>query len=130
MITIRGSQLAVFEVDAQRKYAAQMRAILRQRHPNFYERIGPDEVHARILHGLSFAHNLGLRDNGEIGMFVELTFLFGSGFEHNASLSWTSTILDDDPQHRVTRCIGILYQVGLAEADNPVLAACVRQETA
>ena len=67
---------------------------------HFYKRecneLGLDQVHSIIKYGIEKAEKYGYSTQRDIGFFISLMFLFGSGFNDDPQLPWALSGLQDN----------------------------------
>lgn len=87
MLVIRPEQMAVFERNATRRFEDEMVAHSKTFTPRLAEVIGEDQLRLAVRAAIRRAATYGFTLRGPIRLFIEVMFLWGSGF-------------DSDPQYR------------------------------
>ena len=88
MLKVRAEQMQVFEAHALRAFEDEMVAHSKEFAPHLSAVLGDEQLRVAVQTAISKAGEYGFTLRGPIRLFVELTFLFGSGFH-------------DDPQYPV-----------------------------
>jgi hypothetical protein len=75
--------------------------------PRRCEALGAARLRAVLSRAVGAARRLGFVRDGDVAHFVDLTFLFGVGFERSPRHPWVRPVLDDasgvDPRERMAR---------------------------
>ena len=117
MVIIRREQMALF--DRLPRLLFEKRLI---RHFfRFYEReckdLGVDQVHLVIKNGIEKAEKCGYSSQRDIGFFISLMFLFGSGFDNDPQLPWAKSGLLDESVADTSDRIGRVWSSAMQYID-------------
>jgi hypothetical protein len=80
MLTIRTEQFEVFERAARQRFEDEMVAHSKDFSPRLCAVIGEDQLRVALRAAIARAEGFGFSNRGPIRLFIELTFLHGSGF--------------------------------------------------
>lgn len=97
MFRITKTQLASFENVALSSFEEKMVARGAQLSPSLAASLGRDQMLVAVRSAIAQAGRHGLTLKGPVGLFVELTFLFGSGFDADVQLPWARECLEIIP---------------------------------
>jgi len=117
MVILRKEQMALF--NALPRLLFEKRLI---RHFfRFYEReckdLGEDQVHLVIKYGIEKAEKYGYSSQRDIGFFISLMFLFGSGFDNDPQLPWAKSGLEDASVEDTSDRIGKVWSNAMLYID-------------
>lgn len=93
MLKIRSAQMDVLAVSAERSFEDEMVAHSKEFSPKLCNTIGEDQLRIALRQTLLRARAHGFFNRGPQRLFVEMMFLFGSGFESDPQYPWVSQIL-------------------------------------
>ncbi len=123
---VRAPQLQAFRVAAELQFIDEMVAHFRRFTPPLYATLGDERAEAAVRRGVARAVELGFTKRGPIRLFLELEWLFGTGFDDDPQLPWAGETLRDpaldDEMFRAGRleklCLGYLDEVHGPEGRN------------
>ena len=113
MLTIRPAQVRALEESGRAEYLARVLAYVRDRYPVTLAGMGEDEAQARIAYGDAHAADYGFAGPTK-AQFIELTFLFGRGFEESEEWAVDALAGVSDPAAAARR----LHEIGLSLSDH------------
>jgi hypothetical protein len=93
VLVIRTEQMHVFEGAASRQFEEMMMAHSRRFSPRLCEVIGDEQLRVAVRSAIAAASRYGFSLRGPIRLFVELMFLWGSGFHTDPQYSAVGEIL-------------------------------------
>ena len=114
MFRITRTQLARFESAAVSTFEEAMLARGAALAPRTAARLGREQMLVVVRSAIARAARHGLTLKGPVGLFVELTFLFGSGFDADVQLPWARACLQDVAAHGEMLAASSLHTASLA----------------
>jgi hypothetical protein len=96
MLVIRRQQMLAFESTALQSFEDEMVAHSREFSPRLCEVLGDEQLRLAVRSAISRAMAYGLTNRGPIRLFIELMFLFGSGFDTDPQYPIFGRILGDE----------------------------------
>jgi hypothetical protein len=92
-VVIREQQMEAFRRARSAAFEDEMVAHSRDFSPRLCEVIGEEQLRVALRRAIDRADRYGLTCRGPIRLFIELMFLFGSGFDADAQYPWAREIL-------------------------------------
>lgn len=112
MLRIHSEQRLVFEELTLRRFEDDTVMHLKDFASKHSEVIGEAGVRRVIKLGLTQAKKYGFTNVGPVQLYIELMFLFGSGFDTDPLLPWASRVLNDRQYpEQMSRAIGLFNAV-------------------
>jgi hypothetical protein len=96
MLVIRREQLEVFARHARRAFEDEMVLHSKSFSPQLCEVLGEPQLRVALDQAIEKAESFGLTNRGPVRLFIELRFLFGSGFDSDPQYPWASKILTSE----------------------------------
>jgi hypothetical protein len=93
MLTIRDAQLEIFRGARVEGFIRSLVAYLTGEYPAHCARLGSDGTRAMVERSLEAARPLGIRNEGALGVFVELRLVYGDNLERAPDREWARNIL-------------------------------------
>ena len=101
MLILRKDQMEAFQQAAIASFENEMLAHSQAFSPKLSQVIGEQPLRLAVRSGIERAGGYGFTNRGPIRLFIELMFLFGSGFDSDPQYPWAASILHDtSPQMR------------------------------
>jgi len=94
MLTIRKEQIQIFEIAARSLFEDEMVAHSHEYSPKLCEVIGEEQLRLAVQGAMAKATQYGFTNRGPIRLFIELMFLFGSGFDTDPQYPALAKILN------------------------------------
>jgi hypothetical protein len=94
MLQIRPEQMAVFDEDALKRFEDEMVAHSKEFSPMLTEVLGDEQLRLAVRDAIIRSAAYGFSFRGPIRLFIELMFLFGSGFDTDPQYPWAGKILN------------------------------------
>ena len=119
MMLVRAPQLEAFRVAAELQFIDEMTAYLRRFSPPLYRTLGDERAEEVVRRGVARAVEFGFTKRGPVRLFLELEWIFGTGFDTDPQIPWAGEVLSDptieDEMYRAGRleqlCIRFLDEV-------------------
>lgn len=92
-VVIREQQMEAFRRASRAAFEDEMVAHSRNFSPRLCEVIGEEQLRVALRRAIDRADRYGFTCRGPIRLFIELMFLFGSGFDTDAQYPWAREIL-------------------------------------
>lgn len=126
MMLVRAEQLRAFRVAAELDFVDEMVAHFRRFSPPLHRSLGEERAEAAVRRGVARAVEYGFTKRGPIRLFLELEWLFGTGFDADPQVPWAGEVLSDpgldDEMFRAGRleqlCLDYLDEVHGPEGRN------------
>ncbi len=93
MLTFREDQIEVLKNSALAKFKTEMVEHCRVFSPKLSKILGDDQIRFIVSNCIDKAHQYGFSQRGPVRFYIDLCFLFGSGFDIDPQYPWASTIL-------------------------------------
>jgi len=93
LLTIRAAQMESFRVQRRREFAPKLARLLRGYWPDRYLALGPRDFEALVLRALEQGASYGFETERQLGMFVNVVFALGEGFDEDPRQVWALRIL-------------------------------------
>jgi len=93
MLKIREEQLKIFEDAALQAFEDEMVEHSKNFAPHLSATLGDAQLRVAVRHAIAKAREQGFTLRGPIRLWVELTFLFGSGFATDPQYPWITEVL-------------------------------------
>jgi hypothetical protein len=93
MLIVRKEQIAVFQVEARKRFAERMRAYVAEEYPARYAALGDDGTRQLVAKGIAAADRHGIEPEGAIAGLIELMVEFGERLERSPERAWAEKIL-------------------------------------
>lgn len=93
MLTIRPQQMAAFEEAALLRFEDEMIAHSKDFSPKLTQVLGDDQVRIGVRRCINRAGEYGFTLRGPIRLYIEMMFLYGSGFDSDPQYPWAARIL-------------------------------------
>jgi hypothetical protein len=102
---IRPEQIESLRRAALSAFEEEMVAHSREFTPRLCEVLGDEQLRVALREGIEQARSYGFTNRGTVRLFIELRFLFGSGFDSDCQYPWAAEILssEDDQMQRAER---------------------------
>jgi hypothetical protein len=113
MFKITRPQLARFQEAALSTFEEAMVARGAELAPTLAASLGDDQMLVVVRAAIAQAARYGLTFKGPVGLFVELTFLFGSGFDTDAQHPWARACLESASGHGQLQRASALHAASL-----------------
>lgn len=98
MLVIRQAQMDVFKEAALASFENEMVAHSQEFSPKLCKVIGEERVRLVVRNGITRAGGYGFTNRGPIRLYIEMMFLFGSGFDSDPQYPWAGSILRDSTE--------------------------------
>ncbi len=95
MLTISTEQIEAFEQDALRRFEDEMIVHSQSFSPALSKVLGEEQLRVAVHSAIERADGYGFTNRGSIRLFIELMFLFGSGFDTDPQYPWIANILQE-----------------------------------
>jgi hypothetical protein len=93
MLTIRPQQMAAFEEAMLLRFEDEMVVHSKEFSPKLTEVIGDEQVRIAVRRCIRRAGEYGFTLRGPIRLYIEMMFLYGSGFDSDPQYPWAARIL-------------------------------------
>ena len=104
MLVIRDQQMQAFVQYAKRQFEAETVRHISEFAPGQFEILGEKTVRQVVSLGIERAEKYGLTNRGPVRFYIELMFMFGSGFDTDPQYPWAAEVLcGSDPAGQMTR---------------------------
>lgn len=113
MLKITRTQLSALEAAARATFEETMVARYAELAPTLAASLGRDQMLVVIRAAVSRAARHGFTFNGPVRLFVELGFLFGSGFDADAQYPWARACLENVAVGGQMRASSALYSASM-----------------
>jgi len=98
MLVIRPEQMELFRRIARQPFEAEMLAHGKRFSPRLSEVLGDEQLRVALRRAIDRATGYGFTNRGPVRLYIELMFLFGSGFDSDPQYRWASEILRGDQE--------------------------------
>lgn len=95
MLKIRPEQIEVFRQTSLQKFEDEMIIHSQNFSPILSKVLGEEQLRVAVHSAINRADTYGFTNRGSIRLFIELMFLFGSGFDTDPQYPWIANILKD-----------------------------------
>jgi len=110
MLVMRDQQMQAFVQNAKRQFEAETVGHISEFAPRQFEILGEKTVRQVVSLGIERADKYGFTNRGPVRFYIELMFMFGSGFDTDPQYPWATEVLSGlDPADQMTRA-DQLYQ--------------------
>lgn len=92
-VIIQASQIHALEQAAEQRFENEMVLHSRDFSPTLSAILSEEQLRAAVRSAISRARGYGFTKRGPIRLFVEMTFLWGSGFDTDPQYSWVQGVL-------------------------------------
>jgi hypothetical protein len=92
---VRNEQLREFEKAARAAFEQELCRHMEQFSPGQAEALGPERLRVVVVEGIKRADNYGFTNRGPVRFYLEMMFLFGSGFDTDPQYPWAAAMLND-----------------------------------
>jgi hypothetical protein len=103
MLTIRAEQMGAMGQAAVKNFEDQVIEDLKKSVPKHCRLLGEENLRKKVHAGFERARSYGLSSENGLRLFVELTFLLGSGFDKDPQLPWAAEILNASAADQAAR---------------------------
>jgi hypothetical protein len=103
VLKIRWEQMEVFDRAVLKDFEDQTLEHLKKGFPKHCRLLGEENLRKKVRQGFERARSYGLSSQNGLRLFVELTFLLGSGFDTDPQLPWAAEILKDTASDQAAR---------------------------
>jgi hypothetical protein len=93
MLVIRREQLELLDQVIRTAFENEMVAHSKEFSPRLCEVIGEEQLRVALRTAIDRANGYGFTNRGPVRLFIELMFLFGSGFDTDPQYPWAASIL-------------------------------------
>ena len=93
MLVVRKEQVAVFRVEAWKRFAGRMRSYMAAEYPARYQALGDEGTRQLIQKGIEAAERYGIDTEGATAVLIELMVEFGERLERSPDRVWAERIL-------------------------------------
>ena len=101
MLTIRKSQMKIFQNDAERNFLTEILERLRYSHSAAIKGMEDAVLHKRVAHGITCARGYGLTWKTNLTVFVMLMLDLGPGFDRYPTFLKCLTDINLEPDERM-----------------------------
>lgn len=95
MMLVRRAQLDAFRAAAEESFVEEMVRYMRRFSPPLHRTLGDEKLERIVRSGITRATGYGFSRRGPIRLFLEMTWLFGSGFDTDPQIPWAKEVLTD-----------------------------------
>jgi hypothetical protein len=103
MLTIREEQMSIFEQAAIQRFEDEMVIHSKEFSPRLCEILGDEQLRVAIRQAIGPARGYGFNCRGPVRLYIEMMFLFGSGFDTDPQYPWATRILEDQSDDEFLR---------------------------
>lgn len=93
MMLVRAQQLEAFRAAAEQQFIDEMVAHFRRFSPPLFRTLGDEAAECAVRRGVARAVDFGFTKRGPIRLFLELEWLFGTGFDIDPQIPWAGEVL-------------------------------------
>jgi hypothetical protein len=95
MMLVRTPQLDAFRLAAEQSFVDEMVRHFRRFSPPLHRTLGDERAERAVRRGIDRAVGYGFTKRGPIRLFLELEWLFGTGFDADPQIPWARELLTD-----------------------------------
>lgn len=110
MFMIRSNQIKAFERSSRADFEDEMMQHCRELFPHLGEALGGSPLRVVVQQAVTAAEAHGFTNRGPARLFVDLTLLFGVGFDSDPRYPWAAELLASDELTEQTHRAEALYE--------------------